>query len=126
MRKSPLFASLASLFAIVAGVSMTGSTQASAASGEARALSLNVIEMPGSVEIEVVADSQVTQQVEFEVELTGASNSRHKSSVGLASGDRQVLSRMRINTSDSWCAKLDVSEASGARYTVTAGDCGLI
>ena len=96
------------------------------ASSDDRALSLNVIEGPGTVEIEVVADSQVTQQIEFEIELTGASNSRHKSSVSVASGDRQVLSRLKMNTSESWCAKLEVNEASGAKYTLTAGECGLI
>ena len=96
------------------------------ASSDTRALSLNVIEGSKTVEVQVVADSPVTQQVEFEIELSGASQSRHKSSVTVASGDRQVLSRMKINTSDGWCAKLEVSEASGERYTLTAGDCGLI
>ncbi len=121
MRKFPqLLGALASLSALVGGASM-----ANASSGD-RALSLNVVESENSVEIQVVADSQVTQRVEFEIELTGASNSRHKSSVSVASGDRQVLSRLRMNTSEGWCAKLEVSEASGANYTLTAGDCGLI
>ena len=118
MRKLPPF--IASLGALLAGASMAS------ASSETRAISLNVIEGSETVEVQVVGDSPVTQQVEFEVELSGASNSRHKSSVTLASGDRQVLSRMKINTSDGWCAKLTVSEASGERYTLTAGDCGLI
>lgn len=96
------------------------------ASGEDRALSLKVTETADTVEIEVVADSAVTQQIEFTAELTGASNSRHKSDTSVAAGNRQVLSRMKISASESWCAKVDVSEASGAKYTLTAGDCGLL
>jgi len=114
------FAISASLLMLGAGASMAG------ASSEDRALSLNVIEDAGTVEVQVVADSQVTQQVEFEIELTGASSSRHKSSVTLASGDRKVLSRLKINSADGWCAKLTVSEASGGQYTLSEGDCGLI
>lgn len=121
MRKSPFFfKAIASLSALAAGASMAS------ASSDTRALSLDVIEGDETVEVQVVADSQVTQRVEYMLELSGASNSRHKSSVTLASGDRQVLSRMKMNTSEGWCAKLEVSEASGERYTLTAGDCGLI
>ena len=115
-----LFAIFASPLILGAGASMAG------ASPQDRAISLKVIEGTGTVEVQVVADSQVTQQVEFEIELTGASNSRHKSSVTLAPGGRKVLSRMRINASDGWCARLTVSEASGGQYTLTEGDCGLI
>lgn len=112
------------LFAPV--LAITAGASAVSASNHERALSLNVIENTDSVEIEVVADSPVTQQIEFTAELTGASNSRHKSNSSVASGNRQVLSRMKINTGESWCAKVVVKEASGASYTLTAGDCGLI
>lgn len=117
------FAKLA-LFAPIAAIA--AGCSAVSASGETRALSLNVVEGAGSVEIEVVAHSTVTQQVEFKAELTGASNSRHNSSTTIAAGDKQVLSRMKISSGDGWCAKVDVTEASGAKYTLTAGDCGLL
>lgn len=96
------------------------------AAGENRALSLKVNETAETVEIEVVADSPVTQQIEFTAELSGASNSRHKSSSSVAAGNRQVLSRLKMSNTEGWCAKVDVSEASGAKYTLTAGDCGLL
>ncbi|WP_298301072.1 hypothetical protein [uncultured Erythrobacter sp.] len=96
------------------------------ASSDQRALSLEVIETSDSVEVHVVANSPVTQQVEFTAELTGASNARHKGSTSVASGNRQVLSRMKTNTGESWCAKVMVKEAGGANYTLTAGDCDLI
>ncbi|UAB78067.1 hypothetical protein INR77_15120 [Erythrobacter sp. SCSIO 43205] len=115
-----IIAATASLLMLGAGASMAS------ASSQQRALSLNVIEGSDTVEVQVIADSALTQQVEFEVELSGASHSRHKSNVTLASGNRQVLSRLKINTTQSWCAKLIVSEASGEQYTLTAGECGLI
>ena len=117
------FAKLA-LFA--PALAVAAGCSAVSASGEDRALSLNVTETADTVEIEVVADSPVTQQIEFTAELTGASNSRHKSSSGVAAGNRQVLSKLKMSNNESWCAKVDVSEASGAKYTLTAGDCGLL
>jgi len=88
-----------------------------------RALALNVDESGGFVEIELVANSQVTQQVEYSVELTGSSNARHSGNTSVAKDERHVLSRMRTSVTDSWCAKVEVTEASGAQYTLTAGDC---
>ena len=114
------FALFAPALAVAAGCSSVS------ASGEDRALSLKVTETADSVEIEVVADSPVTQQIEFTAELTGASNSRHKSSSSVAAGNRQVLSKLKMSNNEGWCAKVDVSEASGAKYTLTAGDCGLL
>ncbi|MEO1220693.1 MAG: hypothetical protein AAFY42_05000 [Pseudomonadota bacterium] len=113
------FALIASAAALAAGCSAVN-----ASSGE-RAISLDVVENMDSVEIQIIADSSVTQQIEFTAELTGTSNSRHKSSSSVAAGDRQVLSRLKMSTSESWCAKVEVKEASGASYTLTAGECGL-
>lgn len=117
------FAKLA-LFAPVLAVA-AGCSAVSAATDK-RAISLNVIETAGSVEIEVIADSAVTQQIDFTAELTGSSNARHSSSTSVAAGNRQVLSRMKAAGSETWCAKVEVKEASGANYTLTAGDCGLL
>ncbi|MEM1051833.1 MAG: hypothetical protein AAGI28_07030 [Pseudomonadota bacterium] len=116
------FAKLA-LFA--PALAVTAGCSAVSASSDTRALSLNVIERADTVEIEVIADSPVTQQIEFTAELIGASNSRHKSKSSVAAGDRQVLSRLKMSNNDNWCAKVDVNEASGASYTLTAGDCGM-
>jgi hypothetical protein len=110
--------------AIASVLAMTvGSTAASGASSDTRALALNVIENGDTVEIELIANSRVTQQVEYEVELTGASSARHRGSTSIAAGDRQGLSRMKTSASKGWCATVEVNEASGARYTLTAGDC---
>jgi hypothetical protein len=98
---------------------------AGAGSGDTRprALSLNVVDSGDSVELELVALSQVTQQVEYTLELVGASRSRHAGNTSISAGDRLVLSRLKTSVADRWCATVEVSEASGARYTLTAGDC---
>lgn len=99
---------------------------AAASGGGDRALSLNVVETGDSVEVQLVAESSVTQQVEYEIELIGNSTARHSGSTSVAAGNRHVLSSLRSNASANWCARAKVSEASGARYTLEAGDCPLI
>lgn len=106
-------------FAIAAG----GASGAGASSSDTRALALNVIENGDRVEVELIANSPVTQQVEYEIELTGGSHARHRGSTSIAAGNRQVLSTLKTNVGDGWCATVSVTEASGARYTLTAGDC---
>ncbi len=100
-----------------------GSAAASGGAEPARALALNVLEDGDRVEIQLIAQSRVTQQVQYEVELVGASRSRHSGNTSIPGGDRQVLSRLATNVSDTWCARVDVTEANGERYTLTAGDC---
>lgn len=101
------------------------STGAAASGGTDRALSLNVVEEGGSVEVQLVANSQVTQSVEYEIELITNSTARHAGSTSIAAGNRHVLSTLRSNGSASWCARAKVSESGGASYTLEAGDCPL-
>lgn len=100
-----------------------GAAGASPASGEARALSLKVSESDDRVEVELVANSQVTQQVDYQIELVGASRARHSGSTSIAAGDRQVLSTLKTNIGDGWCATAHVTEADGSHYMLKAGDC---
>lgn len=102
-----------------------GMAAAGAASGAEppRALALNVIVSGDTVELELVANSPVNQRVQYEVELLGDSMARHKGATSIPAGDRQVLSRFKTSVSETWCAKVEVTEASGAHYTLTAGDC---
>ncbi len=107
-------------FAIAAGAG--GGAQAS--DGEpARALALTVIEGEEDVEIQLIAQSEIAQQVEYSVELIGNSRSRHNGNTSIPAGGHQVLSRLKTSVNDSWCATVEVTEGSGARYTLTAGDC---
>ena len=99
---------------------------AAASGGDDHALSLNVIEDGDTVEVQLIANSQVTQQVEYEIELIGNSTARHAGSTSIAAGNRQVLSTLRSTGSGTWCARAKVSESGGASYTLEAGDCPLI
>ncbi|WP_338304254.1 hypothetical protein [Erythrobacter sp. Dej080120_24] len=83
-------------FAIAAG----GASGAGASSSDTRALALNVIESGDRVEVELIANSPVTQQVEYEIELTGSSHARHRGSTSIAAGNRQVLSTLKTDVGD--------------------------
>ncbi|BDI61917.1 curli-like amyloid fiber formation chaperone CsgH [Qipengyuania nanhaisediminis] len=111
----------------IAGLASVALVSASAASGSAsqaaRALSLEVNEAGERVEIELVAHSQVTQQVRYEIELVGASRARHAGNTSIAAGERHVLSTLRTNVGDGWCATVHVTEGDGAHYMLKAGDC---
>jgi len=100
-----------------------GAAGANAQGGEMQALKLNVIERGDMVEIELVANSPITQQVQYDVELIGNSRARSRGDTNIAAGTRHVLSRLRTNIGETWCATVDVTEDSGATYTLTAGDC---
>ncbi|WP_299194212.1 curli-like amyloid fiber formation chaperone CsgH [uncultured Erythrobacter sp.] len=104
-------------------IALAFGTAGSAHSETTRALTLDVEESGDMVEIQLVANSPVTQQVEYELELVGGSRSRHSGNTSIAAGDRHVLSRLRTNIGDGWCATVEVTEASGQSYTLTAGDC---
>ena len=120
MRSFPKkWAILTPALALAAG----GAAGASAGSEPPRALALNVVERDDVVELELIANSQVAQQVQYSVELIGSSTARHRGDTSILAGERQVLSRLRSSTTGGWCAKVDVTEASGVTYTLTAGDC---
>lgn len=114
------------LMTFVPMVALASGGAAAASGGEDRALSLNVIETGDRVEVQLVAESSVTQQVEYEIELVGKSTARHSGNTSIAAGNRHVLSSLSSSASSNWCARAKVSEASGARYTLEAGDCPLI
>lgn len=104
-------------------VAASGAAGASSGSEGPRALALSVVENGDSVELELIADSLVSQQVQYSVELVGSSTARHRGDTTIAAGERQVLSRLKASTDESWCATVHVTEASGAHYVLTAGDC---
>ncbi len=100
-----------------------GATGAGASGETPRALALSVVEEGNSIELELVANSHVAQQVQYSLELIGNSTSRHRGDTAIPAGERQVLSRMKSSVGEHWCARVEVTEANGAHYTLTAGDC---
>jgi ribose 1,5-bisphosphokinase PhnN len=89
----------------------------------APALTLDVREHDGMLEIELVGLSPRAQGVSYALEVTGNSTSRHRGSTTLAAGTRAVLSTMRTNAGDNWCVKLVAEEEGRAPYEVTRGPC---
>lgn len=104
---------------------LMGAGGAGAANGapDTRAITLDVIETADEVEVQVIALSQVSQQVQFDVQLVGASNARSRGDTGISAGERHVLSRLKGSVSDTWCATVQVTEGTGLKYMLTAGDC---
>jgi hypothetical protein len=102
-----------------------GAAGAGASGGDEhpRALALSVFEEEGSVAVELIAQSQIEQQVEYELELIGNSRSLHRGNTSIPAGDRRVLSRLKTGYSDTWCVTVAVTESDGTSYTLTAGDC---
>ena len=119
MRKIPKALSFLTPAAALAASGVAGAT----GSELPRALELSVVEGDGSVELELIAQSETSQQIEYSVELTGSSTARHRGNTSITAGDRHVLSRLKTSFADSWCATVEVTEGNGARYTLTAGDC---
>lgn len=120
---SKSLAALTPVIALAIGATGGGAAGASGGPEPARALALNVVESEGLVEVQLIANSQVTQQVEYHVELVGNSRSRHNGNTSIQGGSTHVLSTLRTNYDENWCATVEVTEASGASYTLTAGDC---
>ncbi|WP_108788594.1 curli-like amyloid fiber formation chaperone CsgH [Erythrobacter sp. Alg231-14] len=110
-------------FAIAAGTGGAGQANTGNDDPHSRALALSVVESGDRVEIELIAHSDVAQQVQYEIELIGNSKARHNGDTRIPAGNRQVLSRLVTNVSDTWCATVAVVEGNGATYTLTAGDC---
>ncbi len=113
------------LMVLTPALALASGGAAAASGGEARALSLEVIEEGESVEIQLVANSPMTQQVDYEIELITNSTARHAGSTSIAAGNRHVLSTLKSSVSPNWCARAKVSESGGSRYTLEAGDCPL-
>lgn len=89
----------------------------------APALTLDVREHDGMLEIELVGLSPRAQAVSYALEVTGQSTSRHRGSTTLAADTRAVLSTMRTRAGDNWCVRLTAEEEGRAPYEVTQGPC---
>lgn len=90
---------------------------------ETPALTLDVREHDGMLEVELIGLSPRAQGVSYALEITGQSTSRHRGSTTLAAGTRAVLSTMRTRAGDNWCVKLTAEEEGRAPYEITQGPC---
>jgi ribose 1,5-bisphosphokinase PhnN len=110
----PAGAALLALLAHTTGAAMTE---------QPNALTLDVREHDGLVEVQLIGLSPRAQAVSYALEVTGQSTSRHRGSTTLAAGTRAVLSTMRTKAGADWCVKLVAEEEGREPYEVTRGAC---
>lgn len=87
------------------------------------ALSLDVREDGGTVEVRLIGLSPRATAVSYTLEVTGQSTSRHRGKTTLAADTRAVLSTMSTRVGDSWCVKLVAEEDGRAPYEIMHGSC---
>lgn len=102
---------------------MIAPTTVPAMTDEPHALTLDVREHDGTIEVQLVGLSPRAQQVSYALEVTGRSTSRHKGTTTLAADTRAVLSTMRASADENWCVKLRAEEEGREPYEITRGNC---
>lgn len=123
-----MLASLAALAAGTAAAALPTASPETPAMPETtpetpRALSLDVEDKGGMIEVRLTGLSPRAQGVSYSLEVTGTSTSRHRGSTQLAAGTRAVLSTMRTSAGADWCVKLVAEEEGRAPYEITRGTC---
>jgi hypothetical protein len=79
----------------------------------------------GTIAVSLIANSNETQRVSYELRTTGASVSIHKGATRLQANQIATLSTVQFSAGDNWCVSLSVEEEMGAIYNVTRGNaCG--
>lgn len=87
------------------------------------ALTLEVRQQGDTLEIQLIGDSDRTQQVSYLLEVTGQSTSRHRGKTTLAANARTILSTVRANPGNTWCVRLLAEEEGREPYEILEGDC---
>lgn len=90
---------------------------------EPRALTLDVQQRDGGIDVQLIGHSAHTQVVSYTLEVSGNSTSRHRGKTTLTAGTTAVLSTMRASAGESWCVKLVGEEPGRVPYEVIAGSC---
>ncbi len=100
-----------------------GATMPVSQTDDHRAVKLSVEEKAGAVEVILTGESQVDQQVAYELLMKGRSTSRHKGKTSLRANHSAVLSTMRMDASEEWCVTVKVVESEGSTYEYSEGNC---
>ncbi len=87
------------------------------------ALSLDVQQRDGAIEVQLIGHAERTLEVSYTLEVTGHSTSRHRGKTTLTAGRSAVLSTMRASVGEEWCVKLVAEEPGRAPYEVIEGIC---
>lgn len=87
------------------------------------ALTLDVQQHDGAIEVRLIGNAARTQEVSYLIEVTGQSTSRHRGRTTLTAGTSAVLSTMRATIGEDWCVKLVAEEAGRDPYEIIEGSC---
>lgn len=109
--------------AALAALALLSHTTVPAMTEEPHALTLDVIEADGIIEVQLIGHAPRAQAVSYALEVTGQSTSRHRGSTTLAADTRAVLSTMRTTAGAEWCVRLTAEEEGRAPYEITRGTC---
>lgn len=109
--------------ALAAVLLFLGSSTVTDMSDPTRALTLDVREVPGAIEVQLIGDAPRAMRVSYELDVTGQSTSRHSGATSLAAGNKAVLSTIRVSAGAEWCVRLRAEEDGSAPYEIVKGTC---
>jgi hypothetical protein len=95
----------------------------SAMTDNPRALTLDVQQRDGAIEVQLIGHADRALEVSYTLEVTGNSTSRHRGKTTLTAGRTAVLSTMRASAGETWCVKLIAEEPGRVPYEVIEGSC---
>ncbi len=86
-------------------------------------LRLDVAQRADVIVVQLIGHSPRDQAVDYVLEVTGRSTSRHRGRTTLAADTPAILSTVRIKAGDDWCVRLVAEEDGRARYELSEGPC---
>lgn len=86
-------------------------------------LSLQTLVKGDMVEINLRGEASHPTDVQYTVNLSGSSTTRHTGRTRVVPGDPQTLSTLRIRGDTAWCATVEVVQDRDVSYTLRAGTC---
>ena len=102
-------------------IASIGVTMPEGISEPPKAITLSIQTRGDVTEVSLEGNSPVDQRVEYSIEMTGSSTSRHRGKTSLTANVPVVLSTMRMQTAGDWCVTIDVTEENGRNYRYTRG-----
>lgn len=88
-----------------------------------RALALDVRQVEGAIEVQLIGQAPRAMRVSYELDVTGQSTSRHRGATSLVAGSKAVLSTIRVSAGADWCVRLVAEEDGGEPYEILQGPC---
>ena len=87
------------------------------------ALAIDVRQVEGGIEVQLIGQSPRALHVSYELDVTGQSTSRHRGKTKIAAGNRTVLSTIKVSAGAEWCVRLVAEDDGGEPYEIREGNC---